>query len=103
LKRVLAEANNGDELFWEEKFHAPNGKAQGCTQGALPFSLLSFGEKGGGSGVGGLFFVFPHFPMCFHYVPMNSHEVSNVFTKFTMCSRTWSPYALTNVGLLSPI
>jgi len=65
LKRVLAEANNGDELFWEEKFHAPNGKAQGCTQGALPFSLLSFGEKGGGEWGGGTFFRFPPFPNVF--------------------------------------
>jgi hypothetical protein len=24
----LAQAKNGDELFWEEKFHAANGKAQ---------------------------------------------------------------------------
>jgi hypothetical protein len=34
---VLAQAKNGDELFWEEKFHAANGKAQACTQGALLF------------------------------------------------------------------
>jgi hypothetical protein len=37
--RVLAEAKNGDKLFWEEKFHAANGKAQACTQGALLFLL----------------------------------------------------------------
>jgi hypothetical protein len=28
LQGVLAQAKNGDELFWEEKFHAANGKAQ---------------------------------------------------------------------------
>jgi hypothetical protein len=39
---VLAQAKNGKELFWEEKFHAANGKAQACTQGALLFFLLSF-------------------------------------------------------------
>jgi len=40
---VLGQAKNGDELFWEEKFHAANWKAQACTQGALLFFLLSFG------------------------------------------------------------
>jgi hypothetical protein len=60
LVRCTAQAKNGDELFWEEKFHAANGKAQACTQGALHFSLLSW------QGVGGGFFsVFPGS----HYVP----------------------------------
>jgi hypothetical protein len=27
LQGVLAQAKNGDKLFWEEKFHAANGKA----------------------------------------------------------------------------
>jgi hypothetical protein len=36
---LLAQAKKGDELFWEEKFHAANGKAQACTQGALLVSL----------------------------------------------------------------
>jgi hypothetical protein len=40
LQAVLAQAKNGDELFWEEKFHAANGKAQASTQGALLFFLL---------------------------------------------------------------
>jgi hypothetical protein len=39
------QAKNGDELFWDEKFHAANGKAQACTQGALHFFLLSLGAK----------------------------------------------------------
>jgi hypothetical protein len=56
LQRVLAQAKNGDELFWEEKFHAPNGKPQACTQGALLFFLLSLGECGWG-GEGFLFFL----------------------------------------------
>jgi hypothetical protein len=52
---VLVQAKNGDELFWEEKFHAANGKAQACNQGALGlFSFLSLG--GGGEG-----FLFPFF------------------------------------------
>ncbi len=37
LQGVLAEAKNGDGLFWEEKFHAANGKALACPQGALHF------------------------------------------------------------------
>jgi hypothetical protein len=37
---VLVQAKNGDELFWEEKFHAANGKAQACNQGALGFFFL---------------------------------------------------------------
>jgi hypothetical protein len=39
LQGVLAQAKNSDELFWEEKFHAANGKAQACTQGGLLFSF----------------------------------------------------------------
>jgi hypothetical protein len=61
LQGVLAEAKNADELFWEEKFHAANGKARACTQGALLFFLLSFGAGGQG-----FFFIFPWFPMCSH-------------------------------------
>jgi hypothetical protein len=34
---LLAQAKNGDQLFWEEKFHAANGLGQACTQGALHF------------------------------------------------------------------
>jgi len=43
LQGVLAQAKYG-ELFWEDKFHAANGKAQPCTQGALHFFFLSWGE-----------------------------------------------------------
>jgi hypothetical protein len=43
LQRVLAQAKNGDELFWEEKFHGTNGKAQACPQGALLFFPPKFG------------------------------------------------------------
>jgi len=37
LQGLVAQAQNVDQLFWEEKFHAANGKAQACTQGALLF------------------------------------------------------------------
>jgi hypothetical protein len=65
LQGVLAQAKNGDELFWEEKFHAANGKAQACTQVALsssPFKV-SFKFEGGGGGLG--VSIFSWFPMCF--------------------------------------
>jgi len=39
-------AKNGDKLFWEEKFHAANGKAQAHTECALHFFLLSLGAGG---------------------------------------------------------
>jgi len=39
LQVVLARAKNGDDLFWKEKFHAANGKAQACTQHALIFLI----------------------------------------------------------------
>jgi hypothetical protein len=61
---VLVQAKNGDELFWEEKFHAANGKAQACNQGALGFFfLLSFGGVGGEGG-GFSFSIFLWFPVC---------------------------------------
>jgi hypothetical protein len=70
LQGVLAQAKNGDRVFWEEKFHAANSKAQACTQGALLFFLLCWGKGGE------FFFIFPCFPMCLHYVPL----------KFPTCS-----------------
>jgi hypothetical protein len=40
LQGVLAQAKNGDKLFWEEKFHAANEKTQACTEGAFfPFKF----------------------------------------------------------------
>jgi hypothetical protein len=35
MQGVLAQDKNGEQLLWEEKFHAANRKAQACTQGAL--------------------------------------------------------------------
>ncbi len=51
LKKSIAQAKNGDKLFWEKNFHAANRKAQACTQECLavfPFKL-------GGQGFIGLF------------------------------------------------
>jgi hypothetical protein len=48
LQGTLAHAKNGDEVFWKEKFHAANGKAQACIQGALlffPFMFWGGGER----------------------------------------------------------
>jgi hypothetical protein len=53
---VLVQAKNGDELFWEEKFHAANRKAQACNQGALGFFFLL--SLGGGEVEGFLFSFF---------------------------------------------
>jgi hypothetical protein len=61
LQGVLAQAKNGDELFWEEKFHAANGKAQACTQGAS-FFILSLDGAGGGKRI---FFQFSLVPNVF--------------------------------------
>jgi hypothetical protein len=44
LQGVFAQAKNGDELLWEEKFHATNGKAQACTQGGLLLFPFKFGR-----------------------------------------------------------
>ncbi len=81
MQGVLAEAKNGDEVFWEEKFHAANGKAKACTQGALLFffSFMFWGGWGGGN------FFFSFFPdsecVCTMF-PSSSYYVSqfcNVF------------------------
>jgi hypothetical protein len=71
LQGVLAQAKNGDKLFWEEKLHAANGKAQACTQSALLSFLLSL--WGGGQG---FFFIFSLFPV-FQF-PMGSQYVLQV-------------------------
>jgi len=58
---LLAQAKNGDQLFWEVKFHAANGKAPTCTQGALLFFPFMFWGVGGG---GRVFNFFPWFLLC---------------------------------------
>jgi len=44
--RSLWLAKNGDKLFWEDKFHAADGKAQTHIECALHFFLLSLGGEG---------------------------------------------------------
>ncbi len=82
LQGVLAQAKYG-ELFWEDKFHAANGKAQPCTQGALHFFFLSLGE---GVGRRIFFSFFPGSQCVVTKFPSSSHWVPNGFRKFPMCS-----------------
>jgi hypothetical protein len=95
LQGVLAHAKNDDEVFWEEKFHATNGKAQTCTQGALFFFLLCFGVGWGGVGWRGgkIFFHFSRLPNVF---ALCSFQVPNGFPIF---SPTFSPYLFTFICL----
>jgi hypothetical protein len=104
LQGALAHAKNGDEVFWEEKFHAANGKAQACTQGALLFFLLCFGVGGRRQGEWGkrFFFIFPDFPMCSHYVPFKFPMGSQYFPQYFLHTSSLL-YALENGVLLSPI
>jgi len=44
--RGKGQAKNSDKIFWEEKFHATNEKAQAHTECALHFFLLSLGGGG---------------------------------------------------------
>jgi len=79
-------------LSWEEKFHAADGKAQACNQGALLFFLSSFGGGevwGGGRGAGGegFFSFFPgsqcvpfKFSMGSQYVAQVSNVFPNIFS-----------------------
>jgi len=48
LQGVLAQAKTGDKLFWEEKFHAANGKATSTHSRCLVFFSLWGGGGGGG-------------------------------------------------------
>ncbi len=99
LQGALAHAKNGDEVFWKEKFHAANGKAQACIQGALSFFFLCFG-------VGGeeerFFFIFLDFSMCLHYVPFKFPMGSQYFPQHFLHTSSLL-YALENGVLLSPI
>jgi hypothetical protein len=59
LQGVLAQAKNGDKLFWEEKFHAANGFPKNVLKKpCFVCSLLSFW----GVGVGGIFYYFSMVP-----------------------------------------
>jgi hypothetical protein len=73
LQGELAQAKNGDELFWEDKSHAANWKkAQACTQGAL---LYSFKVSGGNE----FFFHFPLVHNVFPLCPLQVPNIPNVF------------------------
>jgi len=58
---------NGDKQFWQQKFHAANGKAQHGLKVPCYF-LLSFGGVGGWRGGSPSFFLY-------------SQQVPNVFPK----------------------
>jgi hypothetical protein len=94
---VLADAKNGDEAFWEEKFHAANGKAQACTQGALLLFLSCFG--GGGMGGRDFFSFFPA-SQCVRTMFLSSSQwVPNIFPNifsiplhfYPICLGKWCP------------
>ncbi len=87
LQGALAHAKNGDEVFWEEKFHATNGKAQTCTQGAFFFSFYVLGWGGK------IFFHSFRLPKVF---ALCSFQVPDGFPIF---SPTFSPYLLTFICL----
>jgi hypothetical protein len=91
LQGALAHAKNGDEVFWKEKFHAANGKAQTCTQRTLFFFLLCFGVGWGGGKK-----VFFHFSWLPNVFALCSFQVPNGFPIF---SPTFSPYLLTFICL----
>ncbi len=76
MRGILAQAKNGDQLFWEHKFHAFNGKAQACTQGAF-LAFFPFKGKGGFGGGGGF--------------PLRSIQVPNGFSSGSPCSQFFSP------------
>jgi hypothetical protein len=103
MQGVLAQAKNGDQVFWQEKFYAANGKAQACTQGALIFSPFMF--CGGAGGEGEFFFHFSQLPnvfaLCSLQVP-NGFPISQCFP-LSPYHLTFIPYALENGVLLSPI
>ncbi len=91
---VLAHAKNSVKLFWEEKFHATNGKAQACTQGGLlsfPFKFC----RGGGKGKE-FFSFFPGSQCVPIMLPMGSHhvlttQVPNVFINMSSIAPHFYP------------
>ncbi len=81
------------KLFWEEKFHAPNGKAPKHTL-KVPcfffFSLLSLV-----SGKDSFHFSLVPNVCVLTMFSMGSHHIPNTFPKFSMSSPTCSPQHLT--------
>ncbi len=92
MQGLLAQAQNGAELFWEEKLHAVTVKAQACTQGALFFFILSLGA-------GKDFFSFFLGSQCvLTMFPLSSHMFPNMFS---IPPHFYGIYALANLLLLS--
>jgi len=89
---VLAQAKNGDEQFWKEKFHAANGKAQHALKVPQFFFLLSFGLWGG----------FFSFFLCSLQVPNGfpicSPRVFSIAPRFNLICFAQSPSLLTYIG-----
>jgi len=89
LQGELAQAKNGDELFWEDKSHAANWKkAQACTQGAL---LYSFKVSGGKD-------FFFHFPLVHNVFPLCSLQVPNVFPNILSIDLTFIPCVMATLN-----
>ncbi len=85
-KGILAQAKNGNEQFWKEKFCAASGKAQHALMDSPVFFLF---ERVGERGEGFFFFFFfllLLFLMCFHHVPLRFSSSSQRILKFPMCS-----------------
>ncbi len=87
LQGVLGQAKNGDELFWQEKFHVANGKAQTYIQGALFFFLLSFGGRGNN---------FFHFSLVRNLFTLRSLQVPNVFPNMFSITPHFYPICFDN-------
>ncbi len=108
LHGVLGQAKNGDELFWEEKFHAANGKAQRCTQGALLFPFKSFFWEGRAEDFFSYFpgsqCVLTMFPLSSQWVPirfpLGSHQVPIRFPLGSPSSQCVPQHVLHNTSLL---
>ncbi len=82
LQGVLDQAKNGDQVFWEEKFHAANGKAQACIQGALLFFPFMF-WRAGGEREREIFLSFFLSSQC--TFPSGSHDVPQFCNVFPTC------------------
>jgi len=87
LQGVLAQAKNGDQVFWEEKFHAANGKAQACTQGGEFFHISQLPNV---------------FALCSIQVP-NEFPICSPVSQCSPHHLTFIPYALENGVILSLI
>jgi len=78
---ILAQAKNGDKLFWKYKFHAANGKPQHALK------------------VPQIFFFFSLFPTCLQQITNNyeSHsQINKGKTNLNISSMILSPFFLCN-------